>query len=61
MDRLAGKRSGTAGSRARMALEIALPISTLLHNARNSYKPLRTNKIPDHRVGSPGVRLMNTP
>ena len=53
------RRFGNAGWRGRMVLEKRQ--RKLGQQGQRVWGPFRTNITPDQSVGSPGVRLMNTP
>lgn len=66
---MVGRRSGSGGLRERRDLLLLL-LARLRQGFEGNGKvvyhewerlPLRTNITPDHRVGSPGVRLTNRP
>lgn len=55
-----GRKSGNGELKAHKVLEIVS--WCLVKNCRGiAFKPLRTKITPDHRVGSSGVRDINTP
>lgn len=54
-------RFENGGLRGRMVLGLVSWMKEDGGRRERRWEPFRTNITPDQRVGSPGVRLMNTP